>query len=74
MTLTPKLRLDYHQVRLGKISGNERAAAVSFDGLKKTGVYYGVRFAKNWETTSGRLQVWAEPGVATSWAQMLRVC
>ena len=64
LSLTPKLRLDHHRVQLGSTGGSQALGKVKYDGLSKTGVYYGVRVAQDWDNGPGKVRIWAEPGVS----------
>lgn len=63
-SVTPKLRVDHHRMRLGAAKGFAAFGSTRFGNSNKTGVYYGVRLAQDWTTASGKLRVWAEPGVS----------
>ncbi|MBJ7263797.1 MAG: autotransporter outer membrane beta-barrel domain-containing protein [Burkholderiaceae bacterium] len=64
LSMTPKLRLDHHRVQLGTAEGARALGKVKYDGLSKTGVFYGVRIAQDWDNGPGKVRVWAEPGIA----------
>jgi len=64
ISVTPRLRLDHHRVRLNGAKGTKELGSTSFDSLGKTGIYYAVRMAQEMETSQGKLNFWAEPGIS----------
>jgi autotransporter family porin len=64
MSVTPKLRLDHHNIQLGATRVSKELGKTSFNSISKTGIYYGVRLAQDWDSNRGKVRVWAEPGVS----------
>ncbi|MBJ7263798.1 MAG: autotransporter domain-containing protein [Burkholderiaceae bacterium] len=64
VSMTPKLRLDHHRIRLSGANGTKELGSTSFDSLGKTGIYYALRMAQEMETSRGTLNLWVEPGIS----------
>ncbi|MBJ7263799.1 MAG: autotransporter outer membrane beta-barrel domain-containing protein [Burkholderiaceae bacterium] len=62
-SVTPKLRIDHHRMRLGTAKNNRILGETRYGALNKTGIYYGARLAQDWPTASGKIRVWVEPGI-----------